>query len=105
MINLFIKYLNISAIKTPHKTPRNNCKNNILKISKGVIPPAIIFITIIVIIYAKGSLLPLSTSNMDAVLSFRFKCLSRSIENTLAASVDEITAPISILFIHENLRI
>ena len=39
---------------------------------------------------------------MEAVLYFKFKCLSLSIENTLAASVDEITAPISTLLIQEN---
>lgn len=52
---------------------------------------------ITVSIYEQGSLLPLSTSNNEAVLSFKLSRLERNIENTDAASVELITAPINIL--------
>ena len=104
IMNLFIKYLKIKAIKTPDNAPTKSCKNSIPKTLPTVILPDIMLIAIIVSIYAKGSLLPLSTSKIDAVLYLRFRCLSRNIENTLAASVEEITAPVSTEFIHENFR-
>ena len=50
---------------------------------------------IIVNIYAQGSLLPLSTSNNDAVPYFNDKFLLFNIENTDAASVQLITEPIN----------
>ena len=52
---------------------------------------------ITVIIYEQGSLLPLSTSSMEAVLYFKFSLLERRMENTDAASVELMTAPISML--------
>ena len=48
----------------------------------------------VVIRYATGSLLPLSTSSRDAVPYFRFSFLERRMENTDAASVEPRTAPI-----------
>ena len=47
----------------------------------------------IVSIYENGSLLPLSTSNKEALLYFKLSFLERNIENTEAASVELITAP------------
>ena len=52
--------------------------------------------------YDKGSLLPLSTSRIDAVPSFKFNLFFLKIANTLAASVEESTEPIKILSIHEK---
>ena len=52
---------------------------------------------IAVIVYAIGSLLPLSTSRIEAVLYFKLRLLDLKMENTVAASVEERTAPISIL--------
>ena len=42
-------------------------------------------------------MLPLSTSSMEAVLSFKFSRLERRMENTDAASVELTTAPSSML--------
>ena len=50
-------------------------------------------IRIIVIIYAAGSLLPLSSSKSGAVPSFKLSLFERSIEKTEAASVELISAP------------
>ena len=47
-----------------------------------------------VIINAAGSLLPLSSSSIDAVPSLRLKFLDLNIEKTEAASVGLITHPI-----------
>ena len=44
-------------------------------------------------IYAIGSLLPLSSSSIDAVLYFRFSFLERSMEKTEAASVEPNIEP------------
>ena len=46
-------------------------------------------------IYANGSLLPLSTSSMEAVLYFKLRRFERNIEKTDAASVELIIEPIS----------
>ena len=43
--------------------------------------------------YAIGSLLPLSSSSIDAVLYFRFSFLERSMEKTEAASVEPNIEP------------
>ena len=42
---------------------------------------------------AKGSLEPLSISKMEANSPFKFKFFERNIENTEAASVEEIIEP------------
>ena len=42
-----------------------------------------------------GSLLPLSNSSIEAVLSLRFSFLERNIENTEAASVEPIIEPMA----------
>ena len=59
---------------------------------------------IIVIIKAIGSLLPLSSSIMDAVPSFKLRFFDLKIENTDAASVELITAPINILSNKANFK-
>ena len=64
------------------------------KIFPGVISEVIIARRMVVIRYATGSLLPLSTSSRDAVPYFRFSFLERRMENTDAASVEPRTAPI-----------
>ena len=76
-----------------------------MAISKPFIPPLIRDRKITVSRKAKGSLLPLSTSNREAVLYLRFIFLDLNIENTLAASVEEIIAPISMLSIKSIFRI
>ena len=43
--------------------------------------------------YAMGSLLPLSSSSIGLMPSRRLMLLERRIENTAAASVEEIIAP------------
>ena len=50
---------------------------------------------IVVSIYAQGSLLPLSNSNIDAIDPFKFNLWDLKIANTDAASVDPTIAPIS----------
>ena len=56
-------------------------------------PPFISEMAIIVSIYEKGSLLPLSASSSGASPFLRFSFFERSTENTEAASVELITAP------------
>ncbi len=56
------------------------------------------------IMYAVGSLLPLSTSKREAVLYLRFSLLERRIEKTDAASVDAMTEPKRKLMSHSTPR-
>ena len=90
--------IDITAIKTPNKTPKTICLTS--KIPNDSIP--LFFnneIPKIVKIYANGSLLPLSISKIGAVEYFKFNLLERRIEKTLAASVEDMTAPIKKLSI------
>lgn len=52
-------------------------------------------ITVVVKRKAMGSLLPLSNSRRGPILCFKPCFLERKIENTAAASVDEIIEPIN----------
>ena len=66
-------------IKVPNAMPSKSCINIIPATDIVLILLCAVLRTIIVSIYAKGSLLPLSSSKREAVLYFKFKCLSRSI--------------------------
>ena len=87
------------SAKTPKiaKIPPNNMPNPscFMKMSAKFsdCPPRISDKMMIVSIYAKGSLLPLSSSRIGAERYFRLSFLLLRIANTLAASVELITAP------------
>ena len=91
---VFVKTVSvILACIIPINTPNKICFTIVAP--RGMDSPTpIMLIAIIVSRYAIGSLLPLSTSRIDAVPLFRFSFFFRKIANTLAASVEESTAPI-----------
>ena len=81
-----------TASTTPIATPYTICA----KIAYGTVErfsPFTREIPTTVSIYAVGSLLPLSISSREATPSFKFSFFFRKMENTLAASVQEMTAP------------
>ena len=104
IIALLITYLAIMAKPVPNAMPSKSYINIIPATDTTLILLCAVLRTIIVSIYAKGSLLPLSSSEREAVLYFKFKCLSRSIAKTLAAYVEAITEPIRKLLNNENLH-
>ena len=89
-----IKYAH-SAVTIPQPIPNPSCANIIYTMPDPLVSPLINERIIAVSIYEHGSLLPLSISSKGAVLYFRLNCFERSTENTDAASVELITAPIS----------
>ena len=92
----FSKPIPSSAQPTPIAVPNASCFTNISALSPPAAPPLPSTASIITVsIYAQGSLLPLSISNIEAELYFRFRFLERSMLNTEAASVELSTAPIS----------
>ena len=84
------------ATAAPVKSPNASWRIKSRTAEPPLTLPVIADSRITVIMYANGSLLPLSNSSMDAVPYLRFSLRERRIENTDAASVDPRTAPRSI---------
>ena len=81
--------------KAPIPRPKINCFASITGMETSPLPDKS-DINIIVIIYATGSLLPLSISKIGARPPFKFNLRERKIAKTDAASVEATTEPINI---------
>ena len=81
-------------IANPPATPKAICENICHTMPPAVMPPSKRDSITAVSIYDMGSLEPLSTSRRGALLFLRPSFRERSMENTVAASVELMTAPI-----------
>ena len=101
----FVIHTAAMAIPNPNARPYASWANIIYAIAPPLDDPLYTARNMAVIIYATGSLLPLSISKSDAVLYLRFSFRDLRIENTLAASVHERTDPRRKLSIMPNFNI
>ena len=91
---LLISHTRPLPMRKPHKEPMTSCPATSSRaipklVSKGF---STMPISVVVRIYAMGSLLPLSSSRVGFRLCFRLSPCDRSIEKTEAESVDDIVA-------------
>ena len=85
------------AISTPVTIPMPVSEMKSRMAEPPPLPPFMTEITMSVSIWLMGSLLPLSTSISGVMFPLRFNFFSLRIANTEAASVEETTAPSSML--------